>query len=147
MLNRSTATLLPDGCVLIVGGGWDDVGGLHATAQVWDPTTESFSPAGSLARARTADDAGIAVALPDGRVLIVGGCISPASHCEFGLTDSAEIWDPDTASFGPAGSLAEARTEHTSTLLPDGRVLVVGGDSSGRGDFLASAEVWEPSDG
>ena len=58
---------------------------------------------------------------------------------------SAEVWDPVTASFGPAGSLVEARIFHTATLLPDGRVLVVGGIAED--DRLASAEVWDPSDG
>jgi len=58
---------------------------------------------------------------------------------------SAEVWDPVTASFGPAGSLAETRGAHTATPLPDGRVLVVGG--WGGGGYLASAEVWEPGDG
>jgi len=50
-----------------------------------------------------------------------------------------------TDTFGPAGSLAKARVLHTATLLPDGRVLVVGG--GGDDGALASAEVWEPGDG
>jgi len=79
-----------------------------------------------------------ATPLPDGRVLVVGGS---GSYLE-DLLASAEVWDPATASFSPAGSLAEARMVHTATPLPDGRVLVVGG-----GDgfvAFASAEVWEP---
>ena len=98
------------------------------------------------------------MALPDGRVLSVGGCISPVStmirsyFCDLGLTDSAEVWDPDTASFGPAGSLAVKRGGHTATALPDGRVLVVGGrvfiDPTGDDEIVyASAEIWDPSDG
>jgi hypothetical protein len=50
----------------------------------------------------------------------------------------------DNGTFSPAGRLAEFRSMHTTTLLPDGRVLVVGGRGDG---ILASAEVWEPSDG
>ena len=52
----------------------------------------------------------------------------------------AEIWDPATETSGPAGSDSE-RWGHAATLLPDGRVLVVGG-------FYAepmTAEVWDPA--
>ena len=56
-----------------------------------------------------------------------------------------KCWDLVTASFAPAGSLAEARGRHTSTLLSDGRVLVVGG--WGVDGFLASVEVWDPATG
>ena len=130
-----TATPLPDGRVLIVGG--QNLGSILTSAEVWDPVTASFGPAGSLAEARWGHTATL---LPDGRVLIVGG----AYYDEDGDAEafaSAEVWDPVMASFGPAGSLAEARWGHTATLVPDGRVLVVGG----RGDVLASAEVWDPA--
>ena len=49
---------------------------------------------------------------------------------------------PAAGTFDPAGSLAEARTSHSATLLPDGRVLVVGGRDADH--TLATAEVWEP---
>jgi hypothetical protein len=61
-----------------------------------------------------------------------------------GATLAAEEQPPSTDSFSPAGSLAEAREGHSATLLPDGRVLVVGG--SGKKDSrLVSAEVWDPA--
>ena len=69
-----TATLLPDGRILVVGGGDD---GDLASAEVWDPTTASFSPTGSPAEAQ----GGTATVLPDGRVLFVGDA-------------SAEVWEP-----------------------------------------------------
>jgi hypothetical protein len=53
------------------------------------------------------------------------------------------LFDPSTGRFGPAGSLAEGRSGHTATLLPDGRILFVGG--VGRGwTFLRSAEIYNP---
>lgn len=56
------------------------------------------------------------------------------------------MWDPATSSFGPTGSLAEGRYDHTATLLSDGRVLVIGGIGDD-GTPLASAEVYEPDAG
>jgi hypothetical protein len=132
-----TATPLPDGLVLVIGGTGEVEGEqtLLATAEVWDPSGGSFAPAGSLARAR---EGYTATPLPDGRVLVVGGA-GPESAGE-----TAELWDAATQAFVPTGPPAVARTWHTAILLPDGRVLVVGGD---RGDTTTSAEAWDPVTG
>ncbi len=131
-----TATLLLDGRVLVVGGTARDADGWipGASTEIWDPDTGTFTPAGSLAEARSDHTATL---LPDGRVLIVGGGAFPA---EGAATRSAELWDPATSAFSPAGSLAQGRDSHTATVMPDGRVLVVGGDD-GAGNALASAEL------
>jgi len=142
-----TATRLPDGRVLVVGGEYfgeeGDTIALNAVpAEVWDPATAAFNSAGPLIKARSGHTA---TSLPDGRVLVVGGYAYDEcdGYCFHYIAD-AEVWDPATASFGPAGSLVEAREGHTSTLLPDGRVLIVGGaDGSGKGKG-PSAEVWDP---
>jgi len=83
---------------------------------------------------------GGATLLPDGRFLVVGG-----QHDEFAALASAELWDPTTGSFSPAGSLAEPRFWHTATLSPDGRVIAIGG-ADPDSDRFASAEVWEPGE-
>ena len=87
------------------------------------PPPGTFSPAGSLADVRWSHTA---TPLPDGRVLIVGG---DQNVRDGDLDDlaSAEVWDPTTGAFSPTGSIVQARSGHTATLLPDGRVLVVGG--------------------
>jgi hypothetical protein len=128
-----TATLLPDGRVLVVGGGtWD--GALASSAELWNPATGSFGPAAPPIEPRVYHTATL---LRDGRVLVVGGAPGPLA--------SAEIRDPVTGLFTPTGSLTEARSGHTATLLRDGRVLVVGG-SDGHGP-LATAELWDPVGG
>ena len=129
-----TATLLPDGRVLVVGGD-------PKSAEVWDPARGTFSPAGSPPETGYGTST---TALSDGRVLIVGGCIGDQG-CER-LLASAEVWDPETESFSPAGEMAVTRWSHTATALPDGRVLVVGGWEEDGVNVRASAEVWEPGD-
>jgi hypothetical protein len=129
-----TATRLPDGRVLVVGGGFDDTP--LTTAEVWDPATGAFRPAGTLPGRYIGHTATL---LPDGRVLIVGGS-EPSGGAS---TRHAAVWDPEPGTFVRTGSLAEARSQHTATLLTDGRVLVVGGSAADRGE----AELWDPATG
>ena len=68
----------------------------------------------------------------------------PARWRQRPTTTSAELWDPATSSFGPTGSLALARSGHDAFLLPDGRVLVIGGRPD---DGIDTAEVWDPATG
>ena len=136
-----TATRLVDGRVLVVGGVLlhDGTPRTLASAEVWDPTSETFSPTGSLAEARYGHTASL---LPDGRVLVVGGVV--AGGPGFEIRASAEAWDPTSGAFSAAGSLPDGRINHTATLLPDGRVLVVGGVGNGGASLLASAVLWDP---
>lgn len=143
-----TASLLPDGKVLIAGGigGGDDLASLRslATAETWDPVTGRFATGAPLAEARAIHSATV---LDDGRVLLAGGRRIPASGHQdpLGILATAELWDPATAVSTPVGSLVDARFGHTATRLADGRVLIVGGqDGSGN---LGSAELWDPATG
>ena len=136
-----TATLLPDGRVLIAGGA--DERGIYgnslSSAELYDPKAGTFSITGSLTMGRFGQTATL---LPDGRVLVAGGTAGavdvPWSQA------SAEVYDPATGTFGPTGSMTAARRDHTATLLPDGRVLIAGGADSGT---LASAELYDPATG
>jgi hypothetical protein len=130
-----TATLLPNGKVLITGGKMNlrsqvDVG--TASAELFDPVSGTFSPLLSMLSARCRHQA---VLLPDGRVLVAGGT----------FLNSAELYDPGMEGFVLTGSLSASRHGFTVELLPNGRVLIVGG-VSGSGQ-LASTEVYDPSIG
>src|SRR4030042_4613094 len=102
--------LLPNGKVLIAGGYNDDSLDL-SSAEVYDPSTGTFSPTGSM---QTAREGHTATLLPDGKVLVAGGY----------NVSSAELYDPSNGTFSPTGSMKADRYDHTATLLPDGKVLI-----------------------
>ena len=130
-----TATLLADGTVLIVGGvlGVPDLlsGGsvpALASAEIYDPVTNSFSSVGGMSNRRVNHTATL---LPSGMALIVGG--APVSVGFPGATGdaTAELYDPVAHTFSLAGAMATPRFGHTATLLPTGSVLIAGGSASG----------------
>ena len=133
-----TATLLLDGRVLVVGG----FGGPYAypntavaTAEVWDPKSEAFTPTGAMAHARVGHTATL---LTDGRVLVIGGN-GPGND-----GTSIEVWDPATGRFTGAGTLDVGRAGHTATLRTDGKVMVIGGIAAD-GASLGQHGAWDPA--
>lgn len=129
-----TATLLPDGSVLITGGLGT---GAIRSAELFDPANSRTRSTGSLLVGRLSHTATL---LPDGKVLVVGGYGS-------GLAGSgtAELYDPATDAFVAAGHLNEPRSDHAAVLLNNGTILIVGGDTSGAGRTpTAAAELYDP---
>ena len=138
-----TATLLPDGRVLIAGGVV--AGGVHLdSAELYDPVTNTFSPAPSPMT--VAREGHTATLLPSGKVLIAGGLDASGANVA-----AAELYDPaavaPAASFTATGALVTPRWTHTAVLLPSGQVLVVGGSSSDQGPDLQHAELYDPASG
>ncbi|HUA38327.1 MAG TPA: kelch repeat-containing protein [Candidatus Sulfopaludibacter sp.] len=131
-----TATLLPNGQVLVVGG-YKNYKSALASAELYDPVSGTWTNTGSLNTARWSH---LATLLPNGKVLVLGGINSS------GNLASAELYDPASGTWTNTGSLSAARYESTATLLPDGMVLVAGGYATG-GTYLASAELYDPVSG
>jgi N-acetylneuraminic acid mutarotase len=131
-----TATLLPNGKVLIAGGfiisGSNPV--YLSSAELYDPTSNTWSSAGNMVTAR---DNHTATLLSNGNVLVAGGLNSG------GALASSELYNPTTNSWSSAGNLSSARYSHTSILLPNGNVLVAGG--LGISTLLVSAELYCPT--
>ena len=143
-----TATLLPSGKVLVVGGF--NGSGAVSSAELYDPASGSWSNTGNLSTAREQHTATL---LPSGQVLVVGGdsCCpvlfeSRAAGWGGGSNSlsSAELYDPASGTWTATGSLVTARFRHTATLLPSGQVLVAGGADR---DSLSSAELYDPASG
>jgi N-acetylneuraminic acid mutarotase len=135
------ATLLPTGMVLVAGGirGLENVA--LASAELYDPNTGTWSVTGSLNDKRYNGDATL---LPNGMVLVAGGY---ESDFRGGTLASAELYNPDTGTWSLTGSLSTARYSNSTTLLPNGNVLVAGGFNGDLEDSLASAELYDPATG
>jgi len=134
-----TATVLPDGGVLIVGGVGMS-GDAIAAPEVIDlgvSTTTALDEAGLLARAGHT-----ATLLTDGRVLIAGGRGSAGD-----AVAAAQLWDPRSQEAQAIDTpLAQPRTEHTATLLADGSVLLWGGRDAA-GVLVGGGEIFDPQRG
>jgi hypothetical protein len=112
--------LLNNGQVLLTGGF---NGTPVQDAELFDPTTRSFSRTGIMGIPRADHTANL---LDDGTVLVAGGF----SFVAPGSLSSAEVFDPSTNKFTPTGPMGAGRFLHTSTRLNGGSVLVTGGQSS-----------------
>lgn len=137
------SALLDDGRVLIAGGrgGYQWLAVSVRMAEIYDPATNSWSTAGDLLDIRHDHAATI---LSDGRVMVTGGVIAEGMGVR--TLPMAEIYDATTNAWTATAGLAQARTAHSATLLSDGRVLVVGGNTSG-GIPISTAEMYDPSAG
>lgn len=126
-----TATLLPDGRVLLAGG-YDAGNSALSSAELYDPVTATFTATGSMVTAKAGHTA---VLLANGKVLIVGG-YGTASYPNIA---PAELYDPSTGTFGGTGAYASnggCDFCPPATLLTDGKVLFVGQDQ---------AQVYDPA--
>ena len=126
-----TATLLPDGKVLIAGGMRRNQD-FYKSAELYDPATGKFQRTRKLNQRRVGH---IAVLLGSGKVLVAGGWVGG------GGTDSAELYDPSTGRFSPIAKMAIPRGRPSATLLADGDVLIAGGEEP-TNESLSSAEIF-----
>ena len=134
----ATLTLLADARVLAAGG--DEAPG--GTAELLDLAAMTWTETALMVVPRRSHTATL---LADGRVLVTGGERRDAA---FHPTDTAELFDPATATWKAAAPMSVARASHTATLLASGAVLVAGGVTEPAGAaFGASAELFDPETG
>jgi len=133
-----SATLLPDGGVLVVNGynqTW------LATNEIYDPANGSWNyivnPFACHGVAHTA------TRLLDGKVLVVGGACGSGVA---GIRSEVDVYNPADTTWVATTTLPQTREAHTATRLPDGRILVVGGDN-GEVPRYTSALIFNPENG
>jgi hypothetical protein len=155
-----SATLLPNGKVLVAGGQTATF--FTNSAELYDPANGTWTATGALSTNRAQHTATLllndpvagkwtttaplntaryhhtATLLPNGKVLVAGG------GNDFGSLTSAELFDPISETWTNTGALNVSREFHTATLLPGGKVLAAAGLNSGS-SFLTSSELYDPA--
>ena len=114
-----TATVLPGGRILIIGGR--DGSDTHDSTETFDPAAQTWKPGASMRHPRGGHTATL---LSDGRVIVVGGGGAIPSN-------TTEIFDPISDTWTMTASLLAPRRGHTTTLLPNGNLIVAGGKGPG----------------
>jgi len=134
---RHTETLLSNGKVLVAGGAGTNVS--LSSAELYDPATGIWTMTDPM---NTASQFHTATLLPSGKVLISGGYLYPPAAGMW--LSTAELYDPVTGTWTLTSDMHTARCYHSATLLPNGKVLVAGGDTFGDAP-VSSAELFDPA--
>ena len=143
------AILLDDGSVLVAGGIGEGYTTL-ASSELFDPNTAEWSNTTSMASYRGGH---AAVRLADGVVLVTGGkgetkigpSLSNSVMRASRALETAEVYDPALRVWTTIKPMAEERSDHTSTVLSNGQILVTGGTKGLRISGLS--EVFDPVSG
>ena len=129
---QHSATVLANGDVLLAGGLAGPKAAASSTADLRKAGSGVIQPTGSMNTSRSGHSATL---LQDGRVLLAGGATGANDGTK--STQTAELYDPATGKFTSAGNMATPRSGHSAAMLPNGRVLIVGG--------AAGAELYDPA--
>src|SRR5262249_40052456 len=139
------AVRLASGQVLVLDGTDVSSAGtfnLNST-ELYNPATSTWATTGSTFHSGNSPFS--VTLLTTARVLIAGGTTGVSPHTR--ISSAAELYDPATGTSASTGSMNAARNNQSATLLPNGQVLVAGGQSAtstGKFTDVASAELYTP---
>lgn len=134
---RHTATLLQSGDVLVAGGSPHNN---TNTAERFDLNNGTWVSSGNMTTLRYDH---VAIRLLNGRVLVAGGRTKNDENDSKHITNSAELYDPTTKTWASLPPMNIPRADFTAALLPDGRVMVIGGRLQ-NGVVTESTEIYDP---
>ena len=116
---------LKDGTVLVIGGQSTSSGNPINSCELYNPTTQTFTAVGGLSETKAYLSP---VLLPNGKVVVAGGYRLNAAGSGYVGSTAVEIYDPVAQTWTVlATPLANARQLHTTTLMPNGQLLLIGG--------------------
>jgi hypothetical protein len=137
-----TATLLPNGKVVIIGGRMS-TSSLSSSVDLFNAETQSFTPLADIGgNGATPRAFHTATLLPSGKIFVAGGQIAGGISGVV-ATNTTELYDPSTGgsdAFTP--NLSVIRTQHAAVLLLNGKVLLTGGSGT---PPLSSSEIYDPA--
>ena len=128
-----TATLLPDGKVMICGG-WSTTRVPLDSTEIYDPATNEFTAGPTMSMPRAFHTATI---LPDGDILVTGG----VTHTYRSTTNTTEIYSVKEGTFKRGPSMIIPRDDHCAVLLTSGKIWIGGGSGMSAGK---STEIFDP---
>ncbi|MGO9060125.1 MAG: kelch repeat-containing protein [Candidatus Binataceae bacterium] len=131
-----TATLLPNGKVLIAGGV-NSPGQAMASAETYDPLTNRFTALGNPMNTARFD--AVATLLPNGKALIAGGFTSTLA------LGTGDLYDPALQTFTPTFNLTDARYQTSIALAPNGLALLLGGNDNTAFNSTAAVDTFDPA--
>jgi hypothetical protein len=149
LLKARASTILPNGNIIMVGGE-NNAENSSQIVNIFNTSTYTWS--NNISMPGNPRSGANAITLQNGKVLITGGrsvgeggCLNP--NCEMAWP-SAQLYDPNTNTFSQTGDMIHPRYGHMTALLPDGRVLAMGGfseDGTREGVPEHTVEIFNPT--
>jgi N-acetylneuraminic acid mutarotase len=132
-----TASVLPDGKVLVTGGTKPD--GILKSSELYDPSTGNWTHTSNMNYARYQH---VSVGLSDGKVLVLGGM---GGDVTLGILSTSELYDPSTGHWIGPSYLMCPRYDFAAAQLNNGRALAIGGLADDEGGLCEGSEVYDES--
>ena len=126
--------LLPDGRVIIAGGG-TGFNGYSSSAEVFNPATNTFTTVASMGTARAQASSMI---MPDGTFLVAGGYSGSATLA------TTQRYDGATNTWIAAGSMLNPHYGAVTEMLPGNYVLIAGGNGGSLNNYSSLSDQYSP---